>query len=131
MSQGQFRFAYFTPLYEETILFYRDVLGLPILESWDRNPEDRGTVFSAASGMIEVLAVPGKSEVSSLWDERPPQGAFMVIETNPVEALYHRAVETGLPIHQELKDQSWGHRSFCVREPNGLILYFFSEIARS
>ena len=55
----------------------------------------------------------------------------MVIETNPVEALYHRAVENGLPIHQELKDQSWGHRSFCVREPNGLILYFFSEIARS
>lgn len=131
MSQGQFRFAYFTPLYDETVAFYRDGLGLPVAESWDRNSEDRGTVFSAASGLIEVLTLPESSESSHLFDERPPQGAFMVIETNPVEALYHRVVATGLPIHQELKDQSWGHRSFCVREPNGLILYFFSEIVRS
>jgi uncharacterized glyoxalase superfamily protein PhnB len=33
-----------------------------------------------------------------------------------------------LPITQELKDQTWGHRSFCVRDPNGLTLYFFREM---
>ena len=62
MSQGpgQFRFAYFTPLYEETLAFYRDGLGLPIAGSWDRNPADRGTIFGAASGLIEVLMLPGK-----------------------------------------------------------------------
>jgi uncharacterized glyoxalase superfamily protein PhnB len=36
----------------------------------------------------------------------------------------------GLPITLELKDQSWGHRSFCVRDPNGLTLYFFQEMDR-
>jgi catechol 2,3-dioxygenase-like lactoylglutathione lyase family enzyme len=130
MSKGQFRFAYFTPDYETTVAFYRDGLELPVIKTWDRDPDDRGTIFGAASGMIEVLALPKSGESSHLWDDRPPQGAFMVIEVDELEARYQRAVERGLPIKQELKDQDWGHRSFCVREPNGLILYSFRETGR-
>lgn len=126
-EKGQFRFAYFTPLYEETVGFYRDGLELPVFETWDRNLDDRGTVFTAASGMIEVLALPRPGASSHLWDERPPQGAFMVIEVPAVEDFHRRAVERGLPVTQDLKDQSWGHRSFCVREPNGLTLYLFTD----
>ncbi len=128
MSKGQFRFSYFTPAYEATVAFYRDGLGLPVIESWDRNPDDQGTLFGAASGMIEVLALPKSGEASHLWDDRPPQGAFMVIEVGDVEEAYRLAVEKGLPIKQEIRDQEWGHRSFCVSEPNGLTLYFFTEI---
>lgn len=130
MSEGQFRFAYFTPHYEATVAFYRDGLELPVIETWDRNPDDRGTLFGAASGMVEVLALPSSGEASHLWDDRPPQGAFMVIEVDKVEERYQRAVEKGLPIKQELKDQAWGHRSFCVCDPNGLTLYFFRETGR-
>ena len=123
----QFRFGYFTPLYEVTVAFYRDGLDLPVIETWDRSPDDRGTLFAAGSGMIEVLALPQSGRSDHLWDERPPQGAFMVIEVDQVEARYQRIMEKDLPIQQELKDQAWGHRSFCVRDPNGLTLYFFSE----
>lgn len=128
MGNGQFRFAYFTPKYEETVAFYRHGLELPSIEVWNRGPDDRGTLFGAASGVIEVLALPDKAQSDHLWDDRPPQGAFMVIEVDQVELLYQRAVEKGLPIQDALKDQSWGHRSFCVREPNGLTLNFFSEV---
>lgn len=128
MGNGQFRFAYFTPKYEETVAFYRQGLELPSIEAWDRTPDDRGTLFGAASGVIEVLALPGNAQSDHLWDDRPPQGAFMVIEVDQVELLYQCAVEKGLPIQHELKDQGWGHRSFCVREPNGLTLNFFSEV---
>ncbi len=55
MRAGQFRFSYFTPEYEATLAFYRDGLGFSILESWDRGLDDRGTLFGAASGVIEVL----------------------------------------------------------------------------
>lgn len=127
MSQGQFRFAYFTPDYEPTVAFYRDGLGLPVLSTWDRNPDDRGTIFAAASGMIEVLQLPRGGGPSHVQDDRPPQGAFMVIEVDQLETRYQQAVERGLPIQEGLTDQHWGHRSFCVREPNGLILYFFRE----
>jgi catechol 2,3-dioxygenase-like lactoylglutathione lyase family enzyme len=128
VSRGQFRFSYFTPDYEATVAFYRDGLGLPVVESWDRDPEDRGTLFGAASGLVEVLKRPESGDSSHLWDERPPQGAFMVIEVADVELMYQRVVEKGLPVQQELTMQAWGHRSFCVREPNGLTLYLFSEL---
>jgi catechol 2,3-dioxygenase-like lactoylglutathione lyase family enzyme len=128
MKSRQFRFAYFTPKYEETLTFYRDALELPVIEAWDHTPDDRGTLFSAASGVIEVLALPDAADRSDhLWDARPPQGAFMVIEADNVESLYQRAVERGLPIQDALKEQPWGHRGFCVRDPNGLTIYFFNE----
>jgi catechol 2,3-dioxygenase-like lactoylglutathione lyase family enzyme len=99
--------------------------------TWDRHPDDHGTLFGAAGGMIEVLAFPQHGECAHLWDDRPPQGAFMVIEVDEVEARYHRAVAKGLPVTLGLRDQDWGRRSFCIREPNGLTLYFFSEIGRA
>jgi hypothetical protein len=34
-------------------------------------------------------------------------------------------------LQEELKTQSWGHRSFCVREPNGLTLYVFTPMMRA
>ena len=55
---AQFRFCYFTAKYEETVAFYRDGLEFPLLESWDRNPDDRGSLFGAASGIIEVVSKP-------------------------------------------------------------------------
>jgi uncharacterized glyoxalase superfamily protein PhnB len=54
----------------------------------------------------------------------------MVIEVDQVEDRYQRAVDKGLPSTQALTDQAWGHRSFCVREPNGLTLSLFSETGR-
>jgi len=128
MRNRQFRFAYFTPKYEETLAFYREGLELPAIEAWDRNADDRGTLFGAASGVIEVLALPESGESDHLWDARPPQGAFMVIEVDQVESHYQRAVERGLPIQEALKEHPWGHRGFCVRDPNGLTIYIFSEI---
>src|SRR5438128_10168495 len=117
VTSGQFRFAYFTPLFDVTVAFYRDGLDLPIIEAWDRSPEDRGTLFAAASGLIEVLALP-RDQSDHLFDARPPQGAFMVMEVHEVAARYQRIKETAIVIHQALKDQAWGHRSFCVRDPN-------------
>jgi uncharacterized glyoxalase superfamily protein PhnB len=74
------------------------------------------------------LKRPESGDSSHLWDERSPQGAFMVIEVEDVELKYRQVIEKGLPVQQELTTQAWGHRSFCVREPNGLTLYFFSEL---
>ena len=68
MGSNQFRFGYFTPKYEETVAFYRDGLELPSIEAWDRTADDRGTLFGAASGVIEVLALPGSGQCDHLWD---------------------------------------------------------------
>lgn len=126
-GRGQFRFGYFTPEYDATVAFYRDDLQLAVVDSWDRSADDRGTIFAAASGMIEVLSRPKSQGSSHLWDDRPPQGAFMVIGVPDVEEAYRSVVARRLPIQKELTTQPWGHRAFCLREPNGLVLYVFSE----
>lgn len=74
-SPKQFRFAYFTPLYTETIAFYLHALGFPVLDAWDRSADDKGIVFGAASGRIEVLFDPIEPEASDhVFDDRRPQG---------------------------------------------------------
>lgn len=127
-AQNEFRFAYFTPHYDATVCFYRDGLELPLINDWDRGPDDKGSVFGAAAGLIEVLARPNEDKATHMPDGRPPQGAFMVIEVENVEENYRRALKHDLPIAQELKDQPWGHRNFCLTEPGGLVLYFYQEI---
>lgn len=126
-NEGQFRFAYFTGKYEETVAFYRDGLELYVLEEWDHGGGDRGTLLLAASGIIEVLALPAHGALAHQWDTRTPQGAFMAIEVEDVDACYVTIKQKQLPITREIADQSWGHRSFCATEPNGLTLYLFSE----
>jgi catechol 2,3-dioxygenase-like lactoylglutathione lyase family enzyme len=127
VTKGQFRFSYFTEDFDSTVAFCREGLELPVIESWDRGPDDRGVLFGAASGIIEILTRPRGGQSSHLWDDRTPQGAFMVIEVDDVDARYKQAIERRLPIKQELKDQGWGHRSFCICDPNGITLYFFQD----
>jgi hypothetical protein len=74
IGKGQFRFSYFTGEYEATVSFYRDDLQFAVLESWDRSADDRGTLFAAASGIIEVLFRPENKASFHGWDDRPPSG---------------------------------------------------------
>jgi len=127
MSTGEFRFAFFARDYEATLAFYRDGLELPIVGSWDRGPDARGTLLSAASGIIEVLGLPQHPKDTSVWDYNAPQGVMMVIETDDVDAWYGLAVDKDLPIREELTNQKWGHRSFRLTDPNGITLYIFSK----
>ena len=47
---------------------------MPIIEEWDHGTDDQGTVFGAASGLIEVLRLPGNQEPDAVWDYSKPQG---------------------------------------------------------
>jgi catechol 2,3-dioxygenase-like lactoylglutathione lyase family enzyme len=125
-SRGQFRFGYFTPEYDATVEFYRDLLHLRVVECWNHGDDDRGTLFSAASGMIEVLSRP-KAHSAAVGGDKGPLAAFIVIEVADVEQAYRTAVARRLPIQRELTTQPWGRRAFSIREPNGLTLSVFSE----
>ncbi len=128
MAEREFRCAFFAADYESTLAFYRDAVGFPVVDSWDRGRDDRGTLLRAASGIVEVLAMPCKQEGGSAWDYRRPQGVSMVIEVEDVDELYRRALARNLPVKGALKNQTWGHRSFIVADPNGLMIYFFSRV---
>ena len=124
---NQFRCAYATDKYKETAEFYREGLGLEIEESWDRSEIDKGTLFKAESGIIEVV-LRSSDESHGEWENHRPQGFTIVIETDDVDELYESLSGRKINITEGLKDQKWGHRSLRVSDPNGVSLYFYSEI---
>ena len=119
---GEFRFIFRAQDYEASVAFYRDGLELPIVGSWDRGPAERGALFQAASGIIEVLALaPGAEYV-------PPQGMELSYEVDDVDGWYRRVREKGLSIRGELADKPWGHRSFSLTDPDGIKVILYSSI---
>lgn len=120
-----FRFVYFTPVYDETVAFLRDALELPVAETWDRPGDHRGTVFSAGPGLIEVLE---NAELRRGASHTATGGPFAAIEVEDVDALHARMAGNGVATHYPLADKPWGHRGFSVLDPNGVEIAFFSRV---
>ena len=113
---------------DNAIKFYEEQLCFDLKHSWDRNEHDKGALFKVGAGLIEVLLFPDDEDFKySGLDYRAPQGAFMVIEVWDIDDLFAKLKSAGVPFEQEITDQSWGHRSFAVIEPNGLILFFYQD----
>ncbi len=128
-KNGVFRFAYFTSKYKETCDFYLNQLELNLEFSWDRSENDKGTLFNAGVGLIEVLHLPDNEEsFNQGLDYRTPEGAFMIIQVWDIEERFKKYKDRSIPFKQEITTQPWGHRSFSVTEPNGLVLFFYEEI---
>ncbi len=127
-NEGAFRFTYCTDKYDETWKFYEDKLGFKLEHSWDRTDHDKGALFKAGAGLIEILLRPNEEEHRYPGvDYRTPQGAFMCIQVWDVDERFEQYKSAGVPFKQEIADQPWGHRGFYVVEPNGLVLFFFQE----
>ncbi|MFN1835637.1 VOC family protein [Balneola sp. MJW-20] len=126
-NDGAFRFTYFTDLFENTCSFYNEVLEFKLEHAWDRSDHDKGALFKAGAGLIEVLLLPDEEFRYAGLDYRQPQGAFMGIQVWNIDELFHKYSAAEVSFKQELTEQPWGHRSFSVIEPNGLILFFFQE----
>jgi catechol 2,3-dioxygenase-like lactoylglutathione lyase family enzyme len=127
-NKGKFRFTYFTNKYEETYNFYKNKLEFSLGHSWDRNEDDKGTLFKVGEGLVEILHLPNNEENKNPGlDYRIPQGAYMGIQVWHINELFEKYKLMEVPFKQEIVDQSWGHRSFSVLEPNGLVLLFYQE----
>jgi catechol 2,3-dioxygenase-like lactoylglutathione lyase family enzyme len=127
-GEGAFRFAYQTDKYLETCNFYEHKLEFKLEHSWDRNEHDKGALFKAGSGLIEVLLRPDdEAHRHEGLDYRRPQGAHMCIQVWNIDERFEKYQSIGIPFEQEIVDQPWGHRSFSILEPNGIVIMFFQE----
>jgi hypothetical protein len=128
-NTGSFRFTYFTDIYDETCDFYKNKLDFSLEHSRDRNEDDKGALFKIGEGLVEILHLPNKLENKNPGlDYRIPQGIWMGIQVWHINELFEKNKEMEVPFKQEIVDQSWGHRSFSVLEPNGLLLLFYEEL---
>lgn len=127
-SSGAFRLTYFTEKYNETIAFYKDEMELEVLHVWDRHDNDKGTLLKAGVGTIEVMLTPNDEHRVKGLDYRKPQGVFACLQVDNASELYEKYKKKNIEFKEDLVDQSWGHRSFSVVDPNGIVLFLFEEL---
>ena len=97
--------------------FYESRLRWPVFKEWgDRG--DRGVMYDTGAGIIELLECAsadshdGNSDVS-----------IEVVDVEVVWAEFEGCASVVFP----LRHNSWGDRSFCVRDPGGFHLTFFTK----
>jgi len=120
----EFRIVFRARDYDAAVGFYRDGLELKIDHSWDRGPGQRGTVFSAASGLIEII------ELAEGGSFIPATGLEIGYEVENVDAWYDRVKARDIPIRGELADKPWGHRTFSLTDPCGIKVIVYSIIGK-
>ena len=125
MTAREFRFVYFTPQYEATVAFLRDALEFPVVTSWDRAGDHRGTVFAAGSGQVEVLE---NADLRRGPSNTASGGPFIAIEVEDVQSLHARVTSKGVALHYPLETKPWGHCGFSVLDPNGVEFAFYSRL---
>jgi predicted enzyme related to lactoylglutathione lyase len=123
LANGQFRFVFSPKDYEASAAFYRLGLGLPVDHEWDYGAGDRGVVFFAASGMVELLGLTeGKEYIA-------PQGIDMAIQVDDADRWFRLAGERSLKVVQEPTTYPWGHRVVRLQDPDGITVSLFAVVA--
>jgi catechol 2,3-dioxygenase-like lactoylglutathione lyase family enzyme len=110
---------------EESVAFYRDALGLEVLNNVESGGFHWVTLGNASEpGSQIVLSEPhaGRSQADGdALQELLTKGVMplLVFSSDDVDAAFERAQSTGAEVLQEPIDQGWGPRDCAFRDPSG------------
>ena len=108
----EFRLKLYVSDLAERRRFYEDTIGWPILKDWGS-----GVMYQAGPAIFELL--------NQLNSEPHNSSCDVSLEVPDVHALWHRLSECTFVVFA-LRENSWGDTSFCIADPGGFRLTFFS-----
>ncbi|MGB4762213.1 MAG: VOC family protein [Candidatus Saccharimonas sp.] len=97
--------------------FYESELGCAIVNEWDR-ADSKGVMFDVGGTILEILT-PEKLYA-------PIAGADVSLEVDDVWAL-HETMASKPYVIRGLRDNAWGDTSFCIADPEGFEITFFTK----
>ena len=114
--------------YDQAVAFYRDRLGLPVLESFE-GPEGAGVVLDAGRATLELLSV-GQAELVDRVEvgSRVAGPVRVALEVADSAQTARRLVDGGAEALAEPVVTPWRHRNVRVRAPGGLQLTLFTVL---
>lgn len=127
MDIRQFRVVIRAKNFDRTSRFYADVLGLPRLQSWERE-DARGALFQVGSGVVEVVgrprsdAVRGRDEVYDY--QGPEQKMTLVLVVPSAEKAYETLLGRDKNIPGGLRNLEDGTLVFQTHDPDGVHIVF-------
>lgn len=112
---------------------YPDICSADIAASRDFYVNLLGLVVAWESDWYCALCAPGVPDmqvalVSASHDSVPadfqahPAGVLISVEVDDAEAAWQNAQSLGVPIAQELRDETFGQRHFMAIDPDGLLV---------
>jgi catechol 2,3-dioxygenase-like lactoylglutathione lyase family enzyme len=114
--------------YEEALAFYRDALGLPVVESWE-NEGGSGAILDAGRATLEVLSRSQVDYVDEIEAGGAPSGPVrfaLEVEDSAASAEVLEAAgaeRLGGPVVTP-----WQHRNVRLRAPDGMQLTLFTVL---
>jgi catechol 2,3-dioxygenase-like lactoylglutathione lyase family enzyme len=114
--------------YDTALRFYRDALGLPVLQSWDDGEGRSGAILDAGRATLELLS----TRQTELVDEvevgkRGVSGPVrLALEVEDSAATATALADAGAEFLGDPVLTPWGHRNARLRAPDGLQLTLFT-----
>ena len=100
--------------------FYGDVLHFPVTDQWDNGEKDKGVMFSVGSTTLELLTPKNDYPLAGTG------GTSIALEVVDVMGLWNE-LRDKTPVVFEPRDNSWGDTSFCISDPEGFQITFFTK----
>lgn len=122
LNPNTFNIVRHTQGFQRMLHFYRDLLGLTVVQAWDE-PGNRGAIL-ALGGRVENATVEILDMAGLAAPGQPPANVEVGIYLDDVEAWHDEVQARGVAIARGLEDTSWGHRSFGVDDPDGMRIWF-------
>ncbi len=113
--------------YDAALAFYRDTLGLPLLEAW--SDDGRVALLDAGHATLELLDATHAAAVDSIEVGRRVAGPVRVaLEVDDSEAVAEPLVAAGATRLGGPIETPWRHRNVRLEAPDGLQLTLFTVL---
>jgi lactoylglutathione lyase len=122
----ELRLAMTVENYDQAVRFYRDALGLPVIQEWSE-PTGSGAILDAGRATLELLSVDQSDLVDRVEVGEIVSGPIrLALEVEDSDETAKALVSGGAQQVGGPVVTPWFHRNVRVRAPDGLQLTLFT-----
>jgi lactoylglutathione lyase len=124
----ELRFAYTVENYDEAVRFYRDALGLPVIEEWEQEAGS-GAILDAGRATLELLSVDQSDLVDRVEVGEIVSGPVrLALEVEDSEQTAKALESAGAQLVGGPVVTPWSHKNVRLRAPDGMQLTLFTVL---
>jgi catechol 2,3-dioxygenase-like lactoylglutathione lyase family enzyme len=107
-----------TAAFDASLAFYRDVIGLEVVEEW--TDAGHGATLSAGGpARVELIDLPYARRIDN-------ESLFVGLQVTAIDGIHERAKAADVEIVRQPADRPWGGRGLVIRDPNGVAVNVYT-----